>query len=376
MSETDTGRKAEAALLIRAVTGDLIDPDSDGLVEDPARFPWPPFLAAAFRHRVAAIAGRALTGAGYFRPDDRLEHVHDALLGAELLYGRRNAVLLAEAARLVGVLRSAGHERVAFRKGVYLAPCVYRDVGLRPMNDIDIFVDRREAKEVDAVLRAEGYRPGRITARGELVPLSRQQSVFWSMRINTLPTLHRPVDDPALTSVAVDVCFDLFLPGTGASIDADLLLDEAIEFELHGDPMPAFRPEHLVLDVAAHLYKESTTLRYIEKRKHQRMLQYVDLRKAIAAHDAFDWDVLVDTACRVGAAAAVYYGLANCEELFPGTVPAEVIGALGTNAGVTTDFLREYGQVDLETPLRWGERHIADRLFSDEEPAAPSRSPV
>ncbi|HZU58009.1 MAG TPA: nucleotidyltransferase family protein, partial [Actinocrinis sp.] len=299
----------------------------------------------------------------------------DALLSAYALNSSRNRVLLEESVRLVELLRAHG-VAVALRKGAYLAPAVYGDPGLRPMNDIDIFVERAQARAVAGVLEAEGYVAGSVDARGTIHALTRRQNVFWNVHVNNLPTFHRPGLGPIQRTVSVDVCFDLFLPASGSSLPAAVLLDEVVDFESCGVRVPVFRPEHFLLDVAAHLYKESTTLRYIEKLKHQRLLQYVDVVSLIAANPRLDWTVLLDAARTAHASRNVYFALANAEELFPGRVPYDVLARLAADGEVPDGFLAEYAAVDLDTPLHWSSSRIADRLFSDERPRAASRSPI
>lgn len=365
--------RREFTVLLRAARGDgSLRAGDVGELDD---LDWGLFLDTAFRHRVAPLAHRSLADAGVFEPDSRWEYVHDALLAAYTLTRRRNRILVAEAARIVTLVQDAGIP-VALRKGAYLAPLVYGDIGLRPMNDIDLFVDRAAAPEVARLLQADGFRPGRVDRHGQVQPLSRRQSVFWTVHVNNLPTLHKPHADASLRSLAVDVCFDLFLPATGRHLPADELLSAAVAVTVAGTAARVFRPEHLLLDVAAHLHKESTTLRYIERGKHQRLLQYVDLVRLRAAHGNLDWDALIATATRAGAASNVYFALANTNHLFPDTFPADVVQRLAAAGGVDEGYLREYGAVDLEHPLTWSAGDIAQRLFSAERPVATSRFPV
>lgn len=372
MTRAASAERARSLLLACVDPRVLEVPFDDGAEE----VDWSVFLDAAFRHRVAALAGRSLTRGQWFEPDSRREYVHDALTAAHALNERRNSVLVAEACRIVGILREAGLARIALRKGAFLAPAVYRDIGLRPMNDIDLFVAREDALRVANVLKLEGFTPGYVDARGAITPLSRAQSVFWNVHVNTLPTFHRPAPDPVLRSIAVDVCFGLFLPASGCHLDAEVLLGEVRTFKVEADDLPVFRPEHLLVDVAVHLHKESTTLRYIERGKHQRLLQYVDIAAIATTTPDLDWDVVVRTAESANASANVYFALANTEELFPLTIPASVLTHLSTDAGVGAAFLREYGAIDLPQPLSWSATGIAARLFSDERPAATSQSPV
>ncbi|MEN3305264.1 MAG: hypothetical protein V7603_1466 [Micromonosporaceae bacterium] len=363
--------RPELDLLLR-----LADPREPGGEAGPSgvEFDWGLFLDAAFRHRVAALVGSAMARRGLIEPDSRTEYVRDALTAAAALNERRNAVLLAEAARLVQTLADKG-TTVAVRKGAYLTPAVYRATHLRPMNDIDLFVDRDEAPAVADVLRGEGYQAGTVDAHGNLVPMTRRQEVFWGMHVNNLPSYQR-LGDSWLPAVTVDVCFGLFLPASGCDLPAGRLLSQAVPFDLCGTTALAFRPEHMLLDVAAHLYKESTTLRYIERGKHQRLLQYVDVVSLVRAHPDLSWDTLVDEAVAAGAARNLYFALANAAALFPGSIPRPALARLADAAAVDERFLVEYGEGDTGERRSWSARDITERLFSDERPDARSQSLV
>jgi hypothetical protein len=337
-------------------------------------FDWGLFLGAAFRHRVAALVGAAMARRGLIQPDSRTEYVLDALTASAALNERRNAVLLAEAGRLATVLAADGIT-VAVRKGAYLTPAVYGAAHLRPMNDIDLFVDRAEAPAVAEVLQREGYVAGTVDAHGNVVPMTRRQEVFWGMHVNNLPSYQR-AGDSWLPAVTVDVCFGLFLPATGCDLPAERLLSQAEPFDLCGVSALAFRPEHMLLDVAAHLYKESTTLRYIERGKHQRLLQYVDVVSLLRANPGLSWQILIEEAVTAGAARNLYFALANAAALFPGCVGQPTLAGLADAARVDERFLLEYGAVDTGQRRSWSARDITERIFSDERPDVRSQSLV
>lgn len=363
--------RPEAKLLVQAA-------DLRGQVAldaDFTRFDQAFFLDAAYRHRVAALVGASLSAAEVFTPDSRLEYVEDALLAARLLNERKNRVLLTTAAELTQTLAEAG-VAYAVRKGAYLTPAVYGDPGLRPMSDIDIFVAPTASREVTEILKQAGFRQGNVAADGTIRPPTRREEVFWKVHVNNLPTFHRPCADPLLGVVSVDICVDLFLPATGCRLPAAGLLSNLRTFDLAGTAATTFGAEHFVLDVAAHLYKESTTLRYIERGKHQRLLQYVDLVAMLSREREFDWDSLLTMSIEAGAARNLYYALANAEQLFSGTVPASALDRLAAAGDVDESFLLEYGAVDLAEPLSWSSSSLLDRLFWNERAAVASKSPI
>ncbi|MBD0675829.1 hypothetical protein [Streptomyces sp. CBMA156] len=79
----------------------------------------------------------------------------------------------------------------------------------------------------------------------------------------------------------MDVCLELSLPGSGTEIPTSEILSRARRVEIGAADTLAACPEDLALDLCAHSFKESTTLRYLHRLKHQRLVQYSDLREVI-----------------------------------------------------------------------------------------------
>lgn len=60
---------------------------------------------------------------------------------------------------LTEILEVFGREgiRVVLLKGIYLAEFIYNDIGVRPMGDVDLLVQRRDIEKAEALLLKRGY---------------------------------------------------------------------------------------------------------------------------------------------------------------------------------------------------------------------------
>jgi hypothetical protein len=268
--------------------------------------------------------------------------------------------------------------RVVIRKGMYLAQAVYSDVGVRPMMDVDLLVERENAKRAVEVLEELGYVIGKPTHDlRRIEPLPREEQAYWRMHIvNNLPTLFRPTSDPLVRLFAVDFTVGIFLTAHQCEISTTDVVNRADSVELGGICALVPAPEDLVLDLCAHLYKESTTLRYMHRLKYQRLIQYCDLRESLRyLGDRFEWDRLLALCATYDAHSTVFFALAHLEILYPGTVPSEMLDRI--RPADQPDFLDQYAATELPEPRVWQEDFLARTFSRTKTLDAPlSRSPL
>jgi hypothetical protein len=69
----------------------------------------------------------------------------------------RNTLMYRELERILRAMEEAGIEAIVL-KGAALAAKVYEDIGLRPMNDIDILLPRQSIKEAEQIVSELGYK--------------------------------------------------------------------------------------------------------------------------------------------------------------------------------------------------------------------------
>ncbi|SDN00249.1 Uncharacterised nucleotidyltransferase [Lentzea albidocapillata subsp. violacea] len=337
---------------------------------------WDLFMSQARRHKVAGLVAVNLQRLDLLEQDQYLYANADMFRAMYLYHRSRNESLQREAVAILARLRTEVPE-VLLRKGLYLAQHVYRDVGLRPMADMDFLMRRADTKRAVAVLEELGYQMGDTTSDSRrVIPISRDKVTFWRMHVNNLPPLFRTTSEPSVLEFIVDISVGLFLPGSEFRVPTEEVLARAVDVPLGELDVPAPAPEDLVLDLCAHLYKESTTLRYLHRLKHQRLIQYCDLREVLELHaDREFWARLADLAAQYSIKPVVYFALAHLEMLFPGSVPHDVLAGFG--ADVRPGFLDEIGAVDLEEPQMWTTGFF-ERMFATATTVTlpDSRSPV
>jgi hypothetical protein len=334
---------------------------------------WDYFISQARRHRVLPLVGRNLQRLHLYNIDQYLYASADTFRASYLYHRTRNDALQQELAAITPVLR---HEipGIAVRKGMYLAQHIYRDLGTRPMADMDLLTTRRDCARAVEILGDLGYQMGDTTPDSRrVVPLPRDQAAFWRLHVNNLPPLFRTTSDPTVLEFIIDISVGLFLPRSEFTVPTDEILDRAVPAPFGDVEMLVQAPEDLVLDLCAHLYKESTTLRYLHRLKHQRLIQYCDLREVLTVHgDTWFWERFEARVGEYGVGLVAYFALAHLEQLFPGTVPLEALARLGTDARPT--FLDEYGAVDLREPQVWPTDFLTRTFTSEMSGGLPASS--
>jgi hypothetical protein len=220
--------------------------------------------------------------------------------------------------------------RVAVTKGPRLAWTVYRDLGLRPFWDVDVFVHPSDWAALRPVLDRLGFTesedppgPGNMPPRRldwTYSPYFRKDGLFLEVHFNCLG-LHVPIraEQDFWSSLR-----PLALAGSKTLMLAD-------EYELC----------HLCLHAQQHSYRK--------------LIWLTDIAE-MASRPGFDWNRLLEICRKEGIQAPVAYGLRLADALWPGTVPRAARSRLETGllAGAALRFLwPEAQQVRRRQSIAW-----------------------
>jgi hypothetical protein len=139
-----------------------VDLDAERLVALLARRPlvseasieadWERLLALAMQHDVAAVLRARLKERGLIPPPA----IAEALRQVYFASAARNMRLFHELGGILRALQAAGIPVIPL-KGACLAEAVYGDIALRPMSDLDLWVQRQQLDAARAVMQSLGY---------------------------------------------------------------------------------------------------------------------------------------------------------------------------------------------------------------------------
>jgi hypothetical protein len=363
------GRSNPIASLVLAlsrlqVSAEAVLSSRAALSNDPHDEEWQEFLRIARKLKVAALLSWNVRRLAEELRSNPLPAAIVAELGSSWQQETaRNRMLPAEVDRILRIANAAGISAVV-RKGAYLAQCVYPDVGLRPMGDVDLLARPDQAEELAAALDANGYQQGR--PRGPVIePLERSAKLFWRLYGAGPVQRHRLSGDPARPVITIDISFSMFGSKRPFQIPTEQVLERAVRHVTSCIDFPALSAEDMVLDLCTNIYQNGTTLRSLNQGKHRRLINFVDIAEFVCLPDTgFSWPGFLQLVSRYSVQRPVLYALTQLHEVFLDIVPPETLTALRRYCPDWRRILGEYGHSDLARARRWPV-DFRTRLFDD-----------
>lgn len=173
---------------------------------------------------------------------------------------------------LKGVLHEC-HGKYAMLKGAVL--CRTYPAGFRTSNDVDLLVLPEDITAVGQALTKAGFRQGYIRNM-EFVPATRAEIVESKMlRGETVPYI-KEVKMPYMKYLEVDINFSLDYKNSDSRALKEMM-DKVIDKKVDGLDIPTLDDRDFFIHLCAHLYKEATTMPWIEMKRDMTLYKYCDL---------------------------------------------------------------------------------------------------
>lgn len=240
--------------------------------DDPSltEFATPAVLGHLFFNRMQGIAYGILKKSGLLGKVNR--EFRNALGAAYDQNVLRNESFRKCVILLSGILSSCDC-KVAMLKGAYL--CMHYPDGYRTSNDVDLLVLPKDVTTIGNLLAKAGFRQGNIR-NGEFIPATRQEIIESKMmRGETVPYI-KEVDLPFMKFFEVDINFSLDYKNGNGNVLAEMLANLCMKNEKQLS-VPTLDDADFFIHLCAHLYKEATTLPWIEMRRDMTLYKYCDI---------------------------------------------------------------------------------------------------
>lgn len=170
-------------------------------------------------------------------------------------------------------LLSNCNANIAMLKGAYL--CSHYPTGCRTSNDIDLLVLPKDVTIIGKSLTQDGFKQGNIR-NGEFIPATRKEIIESKMtRGETVPYI-KQVDLPFMKYFEVDINFSLDYKN-GETDTLDKILTNACSVKENEILIPTLNKYDFFIHLCAHLYKEATTLPWIEMHRDMTLYKYCDI---------------------------------------------------------------------------------------------------
>lgn len=241
-------------------------------------FATPAVLGHLFFNRMQGVAYDTLKRSGLLGKVNR--EFRNSLRAAYDQNVQKNQSFYKCVDRLSQIL-SSQNGKVAMLKGAYL--CAHYPDGYRTSNDVDLLVLPKDVTTIGALLSANGFEQGNIRD-GEFIPATRKEIIESKMmRGETVPYI-KEVNLPCMKFFEVDINFSLDYKNGNSNVLADMLSKVCMKEE-KGVSIPTLSDADFFLHLCAHLYKEATTLPWIEMHRDMTLYKYCDIYMLLSEMD-------------------------------------------------------------------------------------------
>jgi hypothetical protein len=176
-----------------------------------------------------------------------------------------------------------------------------------------------------------------------------------------------------LPAIEVDLTTGLFERGTGFDFPVDDVFARAEPTNVGDAAAHVATTEDFMIDLCAHLYKHAKSLVCIGRGTDLNLSRFCDVALYAGVVSRRDrWQQLVTLTHNTGLQEPLYFALYWTEQLYPGVVSHDVLGALAPPGD--DDFLYRFGDHEKKAGM-WAVRDLYARLFDHTREWNPAGSP-
>lgn len=317
----------------------------------------PAVLGHLFFNRMQAVAYGTLKKHGLLGKVNR--EFRNSLLGAYIQNIEKNNSFF-KCVELVEKALSKCECKYAMLKGAYL--CITYPEGYRTSNDIDLLVHPKDVTEIGNALLFAGFKQGSVR-NGKFQPATRKEIIESKMtRGETIPYI-KEVNFPQMQYLEVDINFSLdYKPG-----DTDLLnemMSNTLFVKLEDFRVRTLRADDFFVHLCSHLYKEATTLPWVEMMRDMTLYKYCDIYMLLNDADEEYVDFLFDRSAELGMEKICAFAVLHTAELFIFR-NQYAIEVARKALGYDMNFIHRIISPKDKKELVYTERSVCERFFVD-----------
>ncbi len=202
--------------------------------------------------------------------------------------------------------------KYAMLKGAYL--CKAYPEGYRTSNDIDLLVHPKDVTKIGKALISAGFKQGNVI-NGKFEAATRKEIIESKMmRGETVPYI-KHINLPGMRFLEVDINFSLdYKPGETHLLEE--MINNATVEKLGDFNVHTLRKDDFFIHLCSHLYKESTTLPWVEMMRDMTLYKYCDIYMLLNDEGEEYVDFLFDRAKKLGMEKICAFAVLQTAELF------------------------------------------------------------
>ncbi len=246
----------------------------------------------------------------------------------------------------------------AMLKGAVL--CTKYPIGCRSSNDIDLLVHPDNITEIGETLKNAGFEQGSVRNE-EFIPATRKEIIESKMmRGETIPYIKK-FDLQGMKYLEVDLNFSLDYKN-GSPEALERMLENVVEVNVGNSNIQTLYEDDFFIHLCGHLYKEATTLPWVEMRRDMTLYKYCDIYLLLHEMTREKIHAIFCRAMELGMAEICCFAILETAELFEKVNPIAVNMAksyIGTN----DDILHKVISPKDKKVYRYSETSISNRFF-------------
>lgn len=316
----------------------------------------PEVLGHLFFNRMQAVAFGTLEKHGLLGKVNR--EFRNSIMGAYKQNIEKNKSFFF-CVRQVEKALSACPCKYAMLKGAYL--CKAYPEGYRTSNDIDLLVLPKDVTEIGNSLINDGFKQGNIR-NGKFEPATRKEIIESKMmRGETVPFI-KEVNLPGMRFLEVDLNFSLdYKPEDTVFLEE--MIKNTVLVKLGDFSVHTLRMDDFFVHLCSHLYKEASTISWIEMKRDMTLYKYCDIYMLLDDIDKEQIDFLFKRAKKLGKEKICAFAVIETAELFcfENSYAVEVAKKVLSQ---DSDFIHIINSPQEKKQYIFSEKNIVKRFFA------------
>lgn len=240
-------------------------------------------------------------------------------------------------------------------KGAYLIPEVYKDNGVRTVNDIDFLIKKSDMLKVREAMNSLDYFEGEYDSVDNIIKKpKREKMILWKTQMNSMHPFKKVVDCEYTKFLEFDFSF---------SLDFELKtepVDVMVSRAKRGNNFLQLKPSDFFIHQCCHHYKEASNTAWVIFNSDINLIKFCDVREFIIREmNAKEFDDAISFAKEYGFEKAVYFTLFYLKIIYDDNYEEELLERLEIK---DTSFLNKFGERDYDNPMVW-KKDFWQRMF-------------
>lgn len=252
----------------------------------------------------------------------------------------RNILFYDELSKILTAFNKAGIDIIVL-KGAFLAEEIYKNIGLRPMSDIDLLIKEENLQKTKMEFTKLMYST-------DVYPTSTHEK-FQTVLSNELPFVHQ------YKNIFIEIHWDIQPPQSPYKIEINKLWKNAKPVKIAGIETLTFAPEDLLQHLCLHVDKHVNTSRAPPAKP---LRDYCDIAEVTRHYkDTINWNYLLQSSKDYKIEDPIFQGLNIAKKYFGAFVPDNVLSVLEPVKSriVFKEIFKGTKEGNLEKNYQWNE---------------------